>query len=362
MKNLANGMFPNLTQEVEKELSFILGTVSHHIHPDIVKYLVEANISLKEDFGQYSHEKLNIHEFFFDNSDCVFPGVRRPVNKETSGSKWKNNIYKDGTILNDNTYPRHIWSFLVNGKPYSSSNWKITGLNAFELAHIFGHKTDETGLEKMSFLNFEENKNPYSLFTSASNVVLIPKGLTKPTDKNNSIKLCYYQRHLDLFGENFFHMSGFKKELVPSWYKDIKWLDPILPLDWKKNIDLLIDYRERHLKLKYGGSPNTKIQFISKKDEKQKNIFSTSGDGEHSATRFFVNEKIYQKLIDCSNSNFILKVTPNKGKHPKGIYIIPNKVIVRYIEKKRSAYNWQQNKTYHQDGIPKDLRDYFSFR
>ena len=73
-----------------------------------------------------------------------------------------------------------------------------------------------------------------------------------------------------------------------------------------------------------------------------------------------MNEKIYQKLIGNPNSNFILKLTPNKGKHPKGIYIIPNNVIVRYIETKRSAYNWQKNKTYHQDGIPENLKEYFS--
>ena len=58
-----------------------------------------------------------------------------------------------------------------------------SGLDAFELAHIFGHKIDEKTLEKQMFQIFDETKKPYSLFTSASNVVLIPKGLAKPTDK-----------------------------------------------------------------------------------------------------------------------------------------------------------------------------------
>lgn len=355
-------MFKDLTQSVEKDLSKILGSVSHHLHPEIVKYIIESNISFKEKFHQYSPKELNINEFFYEGSDCVFPGVRRPVNRETSGSKWKNNIYKDGTILNDNTYPRHIWSFLVNSKPYTGSNWKVAGLNSFELAHIFGHKTDETHLEKNSFLKFEENKNPYSLFTSASNIVLIPKGMTKPTDKIDSVKLCYYKRHIDLYGENFFHMSDFKKELVPEWYKDIKWINPILPKNWKQKIDLLIDYREQHLKLKYGGKPITQFAVKVVKEEKQKNKLLTNGDINHSSTRFFVNEKIYQELIGNSKSNFILKVTPNKGKHPKGVYVIPNRVIVSYIETKRGDFNWVQNKTYNQDGIPKNLKEYFSHR
>lgn len=352
-------MFPDLTKEVEKELANLLGLVSHHLHPDIVRYISDANIKFKEEFQKHSHEELNDQEFLFDGSDCVFPGVRRPINKETSGLRWKNNIYKDGTILNDNTYPRHIWSFLVSGKAYSSNSWKSTGLNMFELAHIFGHKTDETDLEKKSFEIFEDYKNPYALFTSASNVVLVPKGLAKPTDKLESIKLCYYQRHMDLYGENFFHMTNFRKELVPPWYKNIQWLNPILPPDWKKKIDLLLDYRERHLIRKYGGTPDHKTTNINTKDVNQKNINLTSGDVEHSSTRFFINEKIYQRLIGNSLSNFILKVTPNRGNHPKGEYIIPNRVIVSYIETKREAYNWQKNKTFHQDGIPRDLKYYF---
>jgi len=354
-------MYPDLTKKVEKPLAILLGSASHHLHPDIVHYISNANLKFKEEFQLHSHERLNNQEFLFEGSDCVFPGVRRPINKETSGRKWKNNIYEDGTILNDNTYPRHIWSFLVCGKAYSSNSWKNTGLNAFELAHIFGHKTDETDLEKSSFEKFDENKNPYALFTSASNVALIPKGLTKPTDKLESIKLCYYQRHIDLYGENFYHISGLKRELVPEWYREIKWLEPILPPEWKHKVDLLLEYRERHLITKYGGTPRSTKQVVISKEKKPEKVKIQLGDLEHSSTRFFVDENIYQKLLTNPGSNFILYVTPKKGKHPKGVYSIPNQVIVKYIETKRTAHNWQKNKTYHQDGIPKDLKAYFSY-
>ena len=66
-------MFPDLTQNVEKSLSKILGSVSHHLHPDIVKYIIESNIGFKEKFQQYSHKELNIHEFFFEGSDSHGP-------------------------------------------------------------------------------------------------------------------------------------------------------------------------------------------------------------------------------------------------------------------------------------------------
>ena len=247
-------MYENHTYKIEKELAIILGSVSHHLHPDIVKYIKDKNIEFKSEFKSYSHPKLNIEDFLFNGSDCLFPGLRRPVNKEKTAKKWKNNINEiDGTIFNDNTYPRHVWSFLALKKPYSSSSWKESGLNAFELAHIFSHKIDETDLEKRAFNKFNTDRNPYSLFTSVSNVVLIPKGLTKPTDKLESIKLCYYHRHIELYGENFYNMSGFKCEMVPEWYNEIVWLEPELPKEWKLKIEKLLEYRSKHLELKYQG-------------------------------------------------------------------------------------------------------------
>lgn len=247
-------MYKDYTHRVEKELAIMLASVSHHLHPEIVEYIKNKNLEFKNEFKSYSHANLNVEEFLFDGSDCLFPGTRRPVNKEKTNKNWKNKINEiDGTIFNDNTYPRHVWSFLSLNKSYSSDSWKESGLNAFELAHIFGHKTDETDLERRIFKKFNSDRNPYSLFTSASNVVLIPKGLTKPTDKLESIKFCYYYRHIELYGENFYSMSDFKNDMVPEWYNDLMWLEPELPKGWKLKIESLLEYRSRHLELKYKG-------------------------------------------------------------------------------------------------------------
>lgn len=251
-------IYKDYSKSVEKELAILLGRVSHHIHPEIIKLIQLKNKEFIEKFKNYCHPNLNYIDFFYENSDCVFPGVRRPINNEIELMKselngsWKNKINKsDGTIFNDNTYPRHIWSYLVVQKAYSSKSWIDTGLNAFELAHIFGHKKDEQELEKKAFKFYDNNFNPYALFTSASNVVLIPKGLTKPTDKMESIKLCFYKRHIDLYGQNFTGIRDLKEELLPNWYSEIKWLDPVLPLNWRESIEKLIQYRSEHLSNKY---------------------------------------------------------------------------------------------------------------
>src|SRR5580698_9315233 len=145
------------SEEVVQALAIILGKVSHHVHQDIVKKIVEENVKFKKDFEHFCEKGRElVSVFLYEGSDCIFPGVRRPINKEKMelGRKWKNTIYKkDYTIFNDNTYPRHIWSFLSDGKAYSGGKngvWN-KGLGKFELAHIFAHKTDERILEQKIF-------------------------------------------------------------------------------------------------------------------------------------------------------------------------------------------------------------------
>ncbi|MEZ8238233.1 hypothetical protein AB6C73_07150 [Vibrio splendidus] len=232
----------------------ILGLITYHVHPEIVEYISSKNTHFKDEFARFANDALDLEPYFYENSDCIFPAYRRPINKEKVG-KWKNNINEpDQTILNDNTVPRHIWAFLTVNKAYSGGTngmWSSSGLDKFELAHVFGHKVGERFLEQKAFENCDDIFKPYGLFTSASNVVLIPKGFAKPTDQMESIKLCFYKRHIDLYGENLPEMSGFRESLLPEWYSDISWLDPLIPNDWKSRIDRLLLYRAKHLKLKY---------------------------------------------------------------------------------------------------------------
>ena len=81
---------------------------------------------------------------------------------------------------------------------------------------------------------------------------------------------------------------------------------------------------------------------------------------ERTRTRFYVDEKIYLELKE-SQATYVLHVAPTTGKHPKGTYKIPNNVAITFIETKRNGkgINWIENQNFHQDGVPRDLRDYF---
>lgn len=247
-------MYQDFSTKHERDLALILGKITHHIHPDIVHFIEASNKTFRNVFTKIMHCNCNVDAFLYANSDCVFPGFRRPIYSEKRPG-WKNSIcLEDGTLLNDNTIPRHIWAYLTENRAYAGGQfgmWTRSGLNKFELAHVFAHKKAERTLEQKVFEEISDQLEPYGLFASASNVVLIPKGFAKPTDQMANIKICFYKRHLELYGCNLIGLSGFKESMLPDWYSEIEWMDPILPEDWSTKLENLLIYREKYLSNKY---------------------------------------------------------------------------------------------------------------
>jgi hypothetical protein len=246
-------MYKDFSGDYQKELTAILAMITHHTHPDVVKLIEEDNARFKEQFEIIKHQNCSSEAFLYHRSDCVFPGFRRPINREKHAG-WKNNVYDDGTILNDNTFPRHIWAYLAENRAYAggaAGMWARSGLDRFELAHIFAHKADERSFERKMFGSVDDTVEPYGLFTSASNVVLIPKGFAKPTDHMDNVKACFYKRHLDLYGNNLIGLRDFNESLLPEWHTEIKWVDPVLPDNWKFRTQNLLKYRDKYLRNKY---------------------------------------------------------------------------------------------------------------
>lgn len=235
----------NKIDKFNKQIAIILGSLAYHISPEIVKYISEQN---KKDFDIFSYlfnDMIDIKHYLFEDSDCVFPGVRRYISGEGVKKKY-NPKYK--AIIDDNTFPRHIWCFLINGNCYNGPNWKKTNLDEFELAHIFTPKETEMNIEKNYFKKIDENICPYGEFTSAANVILLPKGTVRPTDNSRVIKSIFFKRYIDLYGENTLNgRSGFKEDTIPDWYSEIQWNDLFLPDNWQRNIDKLLEYRRRRI-------------------------------------------------------------------------------------------------------------------
>ena len=130
----------NKINEFEYDICKILTQLCYHIHPKIIRRIQEENEKQYKFFENLFADYITIENYFFAGSACVFPGIRRYVSGQGKKKQY-NKEYK--AIIDDNTFPRHLWCFLVNNKTYNGPNWKESGLNQYELAHIFTHKHSE---------------------------------------------------------------------------------------------------------------------------------------------------------------------------------------------------------------------------
>jgi hypothetical protein len=235
----------NKIKEYEKDICFILANLVYHVHPKVVELIQQKNKEEYEYFKELFSDKVEISHYLFNGSACVFPGVRRYVSGEGK-KKAYNKEYR--AIIDDNTFPRHLWCFLENGKTYNGPNWRDSGLGEFELVHVFTHKESEIEFEKKFFSCVQEELYPYGDFSCACNVALLPKGTVRPTDNSETIKAAFYKRYIDLYGESPLNgRNGFNDSLVPSWYSMLKWNEPPLPVNWKSKIAKLLSYRTERL-------------------------------------------------------------------------------------------------------------------
>ena len=48
-----------------------------------------------------------------------------------------------------------------------------------------------------------------------------------------------------------------------------------------------------------------------------------------------MDEVLYKELLRRPECDLIININPVKGKHPKGQYVIPNKIAIEFINSKR---------------------------
>ena len=59
----------------------------------------------------------------------------------------------------------------------------------------------------------------------------------------------FFIRHIEVYGEDSRPgLRGVDEEAIPGWEEKVAWNEPILPLNWVRNVELLIDYRHARLK------------------------------------------------------------------------------------------------------------------
>ena len=246
-----NGLRPLIPLEnrvalFERKIANILAQLAYFVHPRVVEKVQERNKEEFPFFEQLFINQIEVGDYLFEGSACVFPGVRRFVSRRGKRQSY-NSDYE--AIIDGNRFPRHLWTYLVSGRAYSGPSWKKTGLNEFELVHVFAHKETETEFERQFFAEFDADVRPHGNFTSAANVALLPKGTIRPTDNSTTIKAVFFKRCIDLYGEA--PLNGrctFIESLVPDWYDELQWNEPLLPNDWESVTEDLLRYRTKRVR------------------------------------------------------------------------------------------------------------------
>ena len=269
-------------------------------------------------------------------------------------------------------------------------------LDEFEDETIDSNEDDDLSLEveqdsKDSSSNQLSNEKSY---TSNQAIIKPMKNQKGISDKKqvNGMKIGEFVRHCfrDAFDQNLIKVDEIKRLQDRAYSKNVfKTSDEILrfknlsvndengyPRYYKRELfcndyhlysqwyDEQWDHLLKWLRvIGYNYNKNQKFTSEEKLSNPKENInIKNSKSIIIGKTRFFVDEVLYKELLRRPECDLIININPVKGKHPKGQYVIPNKIAIEFINSKRGAYNWGKNKTFHQDGIPKLLAKYFKYK
>lgn len=237
------------TEEETYQLAKIITKYIRFLSPDIIQRIVIENEKIKKSLScKLKSKGIDPNLYLWEKSSCCFPGVRRYAgSSEISAYRKRSEIseIEDAIALDDNDYPKQIWSFIFKAAKFSKF-----GPKGYSLAHLVDHKkyknrmADEFVFEN----NYKFEKPFYGLYTCATNSIFIPNSLMKPTDFNGSIRNLFFRKAESLYGKYCNLVPAFakvKQNTEEKWnVENFEWTEPVGDLT---NIDAFLDFRKNKL-------------------------------------------------------------------------------------------------------------------
>jgi len=186
------------------ELARITTKYFRFLHPDIVQAVVEDNELHTMDWSaRLAEHQVDPEAYLWPKSACAFPGIRRYAGSreiaEFRGHRnEKTEKPADAIRLDDNDFPKQIWSFVFRGKKFPKH-----GPIGYSLAHLADHKQYKNRFEedfRFERTGNEPTKPLFGLYTSAANGVYVPSNLIKPTDFAGSFRNLLMRKAESLYG------------------------------------------------------------------------------------------------------------------------------------------------------------------
>ncbi|MDR0828163.1 MAG: hypothetical protein LBN33_09885 [Desulfovibrio sp.] len=202
------------------------------LHPSVVEQVVEDNERNRQQWREKLISKsIDPDYYLWDKSSCAFPGIRR-----YTGSKeiahYRNQLGQpeleipDAFRLDDNSFPKHIWSFIFRGKVFQNF-----GPEGYSLAHLADHKDYKNRRDDEFDAAGVTPGKLYGLYSCTSNTIYMPTTLLKLTDFNKQARLLLLHKAQSLYGK-FCNLLPPAFQLKPQslhdWHVDnFDWCEPV---------------------------------------------------------------------------------------------------------------------------------------
>lgn len=232
------------------ELVKLTARFAKFLNPDIVNALMEDNNKNWSIWrAHFKLHHINPDIYLWHRSPCAFPGVRRySGSKEIAYFRKHTDLEGEGIPdafqLDDNDYPKHLWSFVFRGKPFPKY-----GPKGYSLAHLADHKDHKNRMYQEFEMDESKEVIPiYGLYTAPTNTAFLPRSLIRPSDFSPIIRKILIERANDLYG-SFCNILPpnihLKEDKLNKWHhSNFEWADPVGSLD---NMELFLEYRRNKM-------------------------------------------------------------------------------------------------------------------
>lgn len=212
--------WPQPQNDDELVLAKIVARFARFLRPDIVRAIVEDNEQQRNNWSrELEQHDIDPRAYLWLGSACAFPGVRRYAGSTEIAifRKRANGGFKNALALDDNDYPKQIWSFALTGKKFAKH-----GPQGYALAHLADHKHHKNrATNDFDLIEGEDQAALLGLYTSPTNTVYLPVATIRPTDFSIALRNLLKRRAAELYGSFC--------EPLPPWLS----IRPATDSDWE---------------------------------------------------------------------------------------------------------------------------------
>jgi hypothetical protein len=232
------------------ELVKLTARFAKFLHPDIIAAMMEDN---NKNWAVW-RANLKLHNidpdiYLWHKSPCTFPGVRRYAGSKEIAFFRKHTELASIDIpnalqLDDNDFPKHLWSFVFRGKPFPKY-----GPKGYALAHLADHKNHKNRMyEEFTVLDSENETPIHGLYTAPTNTAFLPTSLMRPSDFSPLVRKILIEKANDLYGSFCKILPPnieIKEDKSSKWhFSNFEWGEPA---GNTKNMKLFFDYRYKKM-------------------------------------------------------------------------------------------------------------------